>query len=393
MDGTEKGIYMRRMLVLLLGVILLLGSFPVTGLAFVDDDLFAQATSSLMSNEGRISISVSLDGMTKQSELMNASEVSGKITVSNHSGGSISATVMVAAYHNDRMLTYQTLHSGAVLTGVMPFSFTLDKLNQADCIKAFLIPSDILKPYCLSAKDGLDRAQAIIFKFDDVRPSILDQTLQFDKALSYLADQGIPATAGILGKWLEEAEKNPADYHTQMELIQNWVLQGHQLWIHGYDHAQGEFAAMGEVSASSYDKQTEIIGTTYGLMESVLRYSATCFAPSYNQNNEDTISVLNQEFPQINTVMFVNDPNGRLEAMNLTNSCTMENGTGVASYEAFLNHYAMVKDQPYLVLQAHPGYWDENSLDALKKIAAYLKEQNCVFMTPEQYRLFSLSQK
>lgn len=385
--GARKEGTMKKITAMVLGLVLLLGMMQVSCFA----DSGEKLPVSLL-NEGKFSVSLSIERMTGQSELMKADCVSGKVTVSNQSGGAVSAVVMLAAYQNNKMIRSQVLHKGEILSGIMPFSFSLDKITRADALKAFVF-SDSMEPFCFSAGDGLEPAQVILFKFDDARPTVMGQTAQFDQALSYLAEQGIPATAGVLGKWLEDAKNNPSKYEAQIGLVRKWILEGHQLWIHGYDHAQGEFAALGEAPAASYEKQKETIQTTYDLMESVLHYSATCFAASYNQNNEDTISVLNQEFPQISTVLFTNDPNGRLEAMNLTNSCTMEIQTGVVSYEAFLNHYEMVKDKPYLVLQAHPGYWEESSLEGLKQIVAYLQQQNCVFMTPEQYRLFSSAQK
>lgn len=376
---------MKRIVGLLLGMIFLCSI--MSGFTIVS----AEETGGVAS--GGVSVSVSLKGMTKQSELMNASQMSGKVTVSSQSASALPATVIVAAFQNNKMQYFQILYTGTITSGTKVFSFSMDKLNRVDSVRAFVIDKNNLQPFCPAAEDGLEPAQVILFKFDDVRPTVKDQTVQFDKAMSYLAEQDIPASAGILGKWLEGVKENPKKYQEQITLVRNWILAGHQLWIHGYDHAQGEFAAYGEIPASSYEKQKEIIQTTYDLMETVLHYHAACFSASYNQNNEDTISALNQAFPQMKTVMFINDPNRRLEAMNLTNSCTMESGTGKASYEAFLTRYEFVKDQPYLVLQAHPGYWDDQSLQALASIVSYLKKQNCVFMTPEQYRNFALSRR
>lgn len=372
---TEKGKKMRQIVKLLLGIMLICVS------------LLPNAVVSARSDGGEVTARMSLNGVVTQAELIHSDSVSGVVTVSNQTGHALSATVTAVAYSKGQPVGSQVMHRGEILPGVMPFSFTIDQLKQADCVRAFVLSESTAAPLCPAARDGLKPAQVIVIKLDDSSSQLSDQPERFDEVLSYLAGQNIPAAAGIFGKWLEEVRENPEEYRRQLELMRSWAAEGHQLWIHGYDGERGEFAAMGETAADSLEQQAESLQTSYDLMKSVLQYQATCFGPAYQQNNEDTVTVLNREFPQIQTVLFMNDPNGRLNAMNFSkmNICSMELPGGVVSYPAFLACYERMQDAPYLVLEGHPGLWNERGKEGLECIISFLQQQNCIFMTPAEY--------
>lgn len=371
---------MRRIVLCLLGILLICSGMGLNQTVFANDKAMFEA----------VSAEVIIDGMTTQSELMNETYVKGFVSVTDCSSQTEQVIVVVKAYSNGEVQQSEILHTGMLPAGVSRYEFRLDNLKRADKIKAYILFKDSLKICCPVAEDTLLPAQVIVFKLDDLRPTIGNQTLRFNKAMSYLANEGIPATAGVLGKWLENAKTNPRKYQNQISMVKNWILAGHQLWIHGYDHAPGEFAALKETAASTYEEQREIIRKTYDLMETVLQYRTTCFGASYNQNNEDTISVLNREFPQIQTVMFMHDTNSRLNALNLSSDhiCEIETLDGMVNSQLFLTRYEYVKELPYLVIQAHPGQWDEQSMKEFSTIVQFLKTKNCVFMTPEQYQKF-----
>ncbi|MDY4976786.1 MAG: hypothetical protein SO147_07800, partial [Clostridia bacterium] len=73
---------MKKITAMVLGLVLLLGMMQVSCFA----DSGEKLPVSLL-NEGKFSVSLSIEGMTGQSELMKADCVSGKVTVSNQSGG------------------------------------------------------------------------------------------------------------------------------------------------------------------------------------------------------------------------------------------------------------------------------------------------------------------
>ena len=374
---------MRRIVTVLLGMMLIL-----SGISF-GNSVFADVSSEMLSY---LTVSIELDGITTQAELMKDTVAKGKVFVTDSSDISEKTEVVVAALSCGEVIQYEILYSGMLPAGVSEYSFQLENIKNADEIKACVLHGTTKRPCSPVATAELEPAQVVIFKFDDLKPTVWNQVLQFDKAIAYLSREGIPATAGVLGKWLENAKTNPEKYKNQISTLKNWILAGHQLWIHGYDHAPGEFAAMKEQPAATYQKQKELIQITYDLMESVLSYRTTCFSASFNQNNESTISVLNQEFPQIQTVMFMHDTNQRLDALNLSSDsiCEIELGSGAVSSELFLARYPYISDLPYLVIQAHPGLWNEESFQELKKIVGFLKTKNCVFMTPEQYCKFTV---
>ncbi|MBE7042388.1 MAG: DUF2334 domain-containing protein [Ruminococcaceae bacterium] len=378
----RKGQVMKRIFAFLFGLILLSNGIGSTNAVLASD-----AAEMLNS----ISVEISIDGMTTQAELMNATSAQGVVTVIDTTKQTEQTKLIVATFRNGEMQQSETIHTGMLPAGITKFDFKIDHLNKVDCIKAFVVLKDSDEICCPEAVDSLEPAQVIVFKFDDLHSTVGTHVGKFDKALDFLRDQGIPGTAGVLGKWLEPAKVNPKKYLNQINTVKSWILDGHQLWIHGYDHAPGEFAALKEVPASSYEKQMEMIAVTYDLMSTVLHYNATCFGASFNQNNEDTITVLNQEFPEIQTVLFMHDTKNRLSAMNLSSEslCEIETQAGEVSSQLFLMRYEYVKELPYLVIQAHPDQWNEQSFKELGTIVKFLKSKNCVFMTPEQYQKFT----
>lgn len=383
MESIKKGHAMKRILTVLLGIMLFLN------IMCFGTGVFADVSSKMLSY---LTISIELENITTQAELMNDTVVKGKVFITDSSDMTEKTEVVVAALSCGEVLQYDVVHTGMLPAGVSEYSFQLENIKNADEIKACVLLKDKKKRCSSVATADLEPAQVVVFKFDDLKPTMGNQVSKFDRAMGFLGKEGIPATAGILGKWLENAKRNPEKYQNQISIVKNWILAGHQLWIHGYDHTPGEFAAMKEKPAATYQQQKELIQITYDLMETVLSYRTTCFSASFNQNNESTISVLNQEFPQIQTVMFMHDTNQRLDALNLSSDsiCEIETTTGVVSSELFFARYPYVAQLPYLVIQAHPGLWNEESFKELKKIVNFLKTKNCVFMTPEQYYKFTV---
>lgn len=372
---------MKRIVIFLIGIFLMNAGFCGSM------DVFALDAEEMLKT---IDVCLTLDGITTQAELMQSTVIEGKVVVTDTTTQTEQTELVVSAFRNGEVQHTEVLHSGMLPAGVTYYDFRMDNLKKADHVQAYLVRKETGEVCCPVAEDMLEPAQVVVIKFDDSRPVMGMQIERIDTALDDLRAQDIQGTVGILGKWLESAKENPKKYQYQVNTIKSWIADGHQLWIHGYDHSPGEFAARKEIAASSYEKQKEIIAGTMELMSTVLHYRATCFGASFHQNNEDTISVINQEFPEIQTVLFMYDTNNRLCPMNFSteNICEIETPSGAVSSQMFLLRYQFLKEKPYFVIQAHPGQWDENSFSEMKTIIAFLKSENCVFMTPEQYNAY-----
>lgn len=54
------------------------------------------------------------------------------------------------------------------------------------------------------------------------------------------------------------------------------------------------------------------------------------------------------------------------------------------------NFERMRKTEEVLVMQGHPGQWDDSRLVEFRKIVKYLKAQNATFMMPSEYVNFKV---
>lgn len=223
----------------------------------------------------------------------------------------------------------------------------------------------------------IDGKQVIILKLDDIREGIGARDA-FKRVKAFIDEKGIKAGFGVIGISLEDDGKKE-DYY---EDIKSFAADGNiEIWHHGYYHDKANRV---EFSGGTYEEQYKQLKDTIDLMQDKCGITLRSFGPPYNATDKVTIEALNA-LPQMKTFFFPSVTDGGNQLM-LRESGNLEVDTGVVDYDKFVETYeASKKDKPYLVLQGHPGNFNDESFNNFKKIVEYLMAKNTIFMTPTEY--------
>lgn len=223
---------------------------------------------------------------------------------------------------------------------------------------------------------GNSRTPKIILKMDDL--GINDYKV-FEKVADYLKSEGIPASFGVIGQWCEGTGAEAENFYNT---VKQWSQEGFEIWHHGYTHAEDEFHGRDlEAQAASFQKTMDLMREKCGI-------EMQTFGSPYNNADETAIQMINERFPQIKTLLLVSDKKEISNGLVLPERAEIEIKTGVVGYDNFVTSYNKKAREPYLVLQGHCGYWDDNSIAEFKRIIEFLKERDAVFMTPTQYNAY-----
>ncbi|MDC7219237.1 MAG: carbohydrate binding domain-containing protein [Spirochaetales bacterium] len=241
----------------------------------------------------------------------------------------------------------------------------------------------------------------VILKLDDLRDNSVDK---FTPVANYILENNLKASFGINGKYLEG--KTEDDLFVVSSKY--WDSTGNiEIWHHGWDHSKASDRSWYEYKGRDKDERTEYADLTTNsnyerqlrdfqknqeIVKEVLGITMHTFGSPYNQNDETFTEVINQ-FPEMKVVFFPRTPLTKQIGLSITTDAgrlNIENGgTGKADYDYFLANYESYdKTMDYMVLQAHPGYFNEEGLEAFKQICAYLVAQGHTFMTPYEYFMY-----
>ena len=213
----------------------------------------------------------------------------------------------------------------------------------------------------------------IILKFDDL---CNDNVENFQKCFDILQSYDIDSAGfGVIGKHLEDSKVTGE----LISGIMRWNRDGIEIWHHGYSHEEGEY------NASSYESQKESFGKTCDLLKEKTGITIKSFGSPFNNADETTVKVINENFPEIKCLMLVADPLEEASMTNIKVRANIESQTGVVSYDGFLQNYEKQKRASAVILQGHAGMWKDADREEFKKILEFLKEKNATFMTPSQY--------
>ncbi len=211
----------------------------------------------------------------------------------------------------------------------------------------------------------------IILKIDDL---CNDNVANFQKCFEILQSYDINnAGFGIIGEHLEDSK-------VTSELISGitlWNSAGIEIWHHGYVHQESEFN-----SSSDYNTQKESFRKTCDLLYQKTGITITSFGSPWNNANETTVRVIEENFPQIKCLMLVN---ATTSITNVRARANIETSVGVVNYDTFVSNYNAKLSEDAVILQGHAGVWDDNSREEFKKVLTFLQGQNATFMTPSQY--------
>jgi len=237
----------------------------------------------------------------------------------------------------------------------------------------------------LGATTGLTLSAApqVIIKADDLRyvaSSTVDARWQ--RFADLIEQRHLRAAIGII---TESLEASGPDYH-------EWIRVRHErgaieFWHHGHGHSRDPATspAWWEYRNSGYAAQKESFERGMTLAREKLGIIFRTFGAPYNQTDADTVRVL-EENPDLRVWLYPSSTAGSTKlALARIGALNIEPATGVIDAEPFIANYPAHAGEPVLVLQCHPGQWDEASHAEFIRILDYLTDQGAVFVTPTEY--------
>lgn len=234
----------------------------------------------------------------------------------------------------------------------------------------------------------MERA-VVILKLDDLRDSTYHN---FHLIADYIITNNFKASFGINGKYL----LNKDSKHPLIRSTTFWANTGNiEIWHHGWDHSKAEDRSWFEYKNRDYKEQFHDFKNTLDIVKELCSITMHTFGSPYNQNDKTCVDVIDQ-FHEMKVFLFPRTP--VTEQMELSISkgsgrLDIENGeTGKVDYNYFLDNYENYKSSmDYMVLQAHPGQFNRESLSIFKIICNYLRDKGHRFMTPYEFYKYKQS--
>jgi hypothetical protein len=225
--------------------------------------------------------------------------------------------------------------------------------------------------------------RVVIWKFDDLRTGPKGNIEPMVKrVVAWATEHQTPISFGIITDSLPNA--TPADIAWLKQNAREnggWVEFWHHGWTHGkkVDAAgttvEWEFKNTGlAAQVASLEQGCKAMTTATGL-------TFHAFGAPMNAIDSTTNAALDQ-VPEL-TVWLYGDKNDTKRTV-LNRSLNLEIKTGVIDEATFRKSYHNPK-QPYLALQAHPPYWNEDSFTAFTAIATTLAADGWKSETPSAY--------
>ncbi len=215
------------------------------------------------------------------------------------------------------------------------------------------------------------KRQVIILKGDDLLPSPTWQ-----RFTNYIETKNLKASLGLVCENLYD------------DTLTNWIKtllpkNNFEIWNHGFAHFCIDGNNPGEFNGSTYEEQLYYLKESQRLYKEKLGVTCLVFGTPCNQKDNNTTRAL-LDIDEIDVWYYGRTDTNKLEMTRVGN---IEIPTGEPNYEDFTQKYAQdnLAKYDYLLLQLHPGWWNDNNWDNFEKIIAFLKEKNVVFMNPSEY--------
>lgn len=229
---------------------------------------------------------------------------------------------------------------------------------------------------------SLAAAPQIIIKADDVGNCGPKIEPAWQRFVDYIEAEDIQASIGLVTDSLENGS----------EAYYDWIRDLHdsgriEFWHHGYDHSRERGVSKPtwwEFRNTDYDHQKLHFERGMELAEEKLGITFRTFGSPYNANDATTVQVL-EENSDLRIWLYPPDIPSSKRPLKRIGALNIEKPVGVISFEPFASNYADYVDEPVLVLQCHPGNWDEASWSEFKKIVGFLKAEGASFTTPKGY--------
>ncbi|MCC7491842.1 MAG: hypothetical protein IT204_05820 [Fimbriimonadaceae bacterium] len=210
--------------------------------------------------------------------------------------------------------------------------------------------------------------QLVVLKADDFRADGRWQAFT-----GYVVAQDVRASLGIIGNVLEGDTSRIEAYVKALQATGRF-----DFWHHGYDHKlnyQEDGQTVCEFRGRSREAQAASYQRAFELAERKLGIRFSIFGAPGNAVDAATAEVLAAR-PELDATFFgpANVP-GKLTLERWINA---EQPTLVPNFDAFSKAFPTRAEKPYLVLQFHPGNWDETRFEQFRRILAFLKAQPTV---------------
>jgi len=223
-----------------------------------------------------------------------------------------------------------------------------------------------------------DDKPVIIFKYDDLAKA---GSLDGFKKVAYLMDKyGATGGFGIVGNWY--LDQDDAAKKKVSDAIKGFVEDGIEIWHHGYLHSTTEYH---ETKGDDYETMKENFGKNMDLVKEEFGVTMHSFGSPFNHAGATALQMIQENYPEITNVMCLdNDPNNVATIPKFNNRCSIELDTGIIGSGQFITNFESKRSDPYLLVQSHPGYWDDGELSEFELILRYLNASGVTYMTPTQ---------
>lgn len=223
----------------------------------------------------------------------------------------------------------------------------------------------------------------VILKLDDLKyRSATTVAPEWDRVADFLEENRIPGTIGIITDSLENAGD---DYYV-------WIREHHrrgmiEFWHHGYGHVRdsSNSVAWWEFRNTDYAYQKEHFSRGMELAEEKLGFRFRTFGAPYNQTDEVTVQVL-EEDPDLRVWLYgENSPNSSKMVLKRIGALNLEASVGKPDASAIRANFDSYLDENVVVLQGHPGEWDDADWAEFLEIVAFFQDRGVRFTTPWRY--------
>jgi len=217
-------------------------------------------------------------------------------------------------------------------------------------------------------------AMMVLLKADDYR----DNT-RWRRFVGYLQEKQLKASIGIICNILEKDD--PKLVAWTHELTASGAFD---FWHHGYDHRlnwQEGGRTFCEFDGPSYEQQKDHFDRACRLAKDKLGIEFKVFGAPGNKVDANTARVL-ADHPEIEATFF--GPKGVPGKLVLERWANAEQPTLKPNSAEFIKRWPRVESKPYLVLQLHPGAWDDERFAEFTRIVTFLQGRGVRFVTARE---------
>lgn len=228
------------------------------------------------------------------------------------------------------------------------------------------------------------KAQAIVFKFDDVIAGWESQgdvvPPRWQRMTDFIEKNRLKASSGVICESLEG--NNPAYFEWLQEHQRKGAIE---FWHHGYRMRKAEDKT-GEFDQGTWEEHKALLERGEKLAKEKLGFEFAAFGPHWSSTTEATDQAL-EAVPQIKVWLYGPKKPKYFTRLSLPRVMGLEDPIFVPDFEKFQNTYnERAAGLDTLVLQGHPDQWQvEEKWQGFEKIVEFLKSKGCVFMTPSEY--------